>query len=122
MANAIVHDELVQRQRRVAPKQRRPHLVVVAPAPKVMVAPELKAVQGGRFSPLTHSGDEEDVARIAAAPPVVTTLPRARVPRDAGVRALTQRIQNIVRLARGRGPVSREVLLHQISRTTFQLR
>ncbi|PKU59068.1 hypothetical protein MA16_Dca028576 [Dendrobium catenatum] len=122
MADAIVHDELVQRQKSVAPGQRRPHPVVVAPAPEVMVAPELEAVQGGRFSPLTHSGDEEDVVRIAAALSVVTTLPRARVPRDAGVRALTQRIQNIVRLARGRGPVSWEGLLRQISRATFQLR
>ncbi|PKU61725.1 hypothetical protein MA16_Dca023191 [Dendrobium catenatum] len=122
MADAIVHDELVQRQRRVAPGQRRPHPVVVAPTPEVMVAPELEAVQRGRFSPLTHSGDEVDVSRIAAAPPVVTTLPRARVPRDAGVRALTQRIRNIVCLARSRGPVSREGLLRQISRATFQLR
>ncbi|XP_028548479.1 uncharacterized protein LOC114579002, partial [Dendrobium catenatum] len=122
MADAVVHDELVQRQRRVAPRQRRPRPVVEAPTPEVMVAPELEAVQGGRFSPLTHSGDKEDVVRIAAAPPVVTTLPRARVPRDAGVRALTQRIRNIVRLARGRGPVSREGLLRQISRATFQLR
>ncbi|PKU68417.1 hypothetical protein MA16_Dca019192 [Dendrobium catenatum] len=119
MVDAIIHDELVQRQRRVAPRQLRPCPVVVAPAPEVMVAPELEAVQGGHFSPLMHSGDEEDVARIAAAPPVVTTLPRARVPRDTGVRALTQRIWNIVRLARGRGPVSQEGLLRQISRATF---
>ncbi|PKU84567.1 hypothetical protein MA16_Dca017954 [Dendrobium catenatum] len=119
MADAVIHDELVQRQRRVAPRQRRPRLVVVAPAPEVMVAPELEVVQGGRFSPLTHSGDEEDVACIAATPPVATTLPRARLPRDTGVRALTQRIRNIVRLDRGRGPVSREGLLRQIARATF---
>ncbi|PKU61672.1 hypothetical protein MA16_Dca025747 [Dendrobium catenatum] len=120
MADAIAHQELVERT--VAPRQRRPRRVTVVPVPEVVVAPEIEAVQGGRFSPLTHSGDEEDVARIAAAPPVTTTLPRARIPRDAAVRALTQRIRNIVRLAGGRGPVDRQKILRQISRATFQLR
>ncbi|KAH0463461.1 hypothetical protein IEQ34_008043 [Dendrobium chrysotoxum] len=75
----------------------------VTPTPEVVVAPEITTVQGGRFSPLTHSGDEEDIACIASAPPVTTTLPRARIPRDDAARTLSQRIQSIIRLARGQG-------------------
>ncbi|KAL0920069.1 hypothetical protein M5K25_009177 [Dendrobium thyrsiflorum] len=107
-------------QQRVAPPQREPRLPLDTPTPEIVVAPEIEAVQGGRFSPLTHSGDEEDVARIAAAPPVTTTLRRARVPRDGAARTLTQRIRSIIRLARRRGPVSRERLLQQISQVHTQ--
>ncbi|KAL0908394.1 hypothetical protein M5K25_022887 [Dendrobium thyrsiflorum] len=108
-------------QRRVVPSQREPHRPAVVRTPDVVVAPEIDAVQGGRFSPLVHSGDEEDAGRIAAAPPVTTTLPRARVPRDGATRALTQRIRSIVRSARGRGRVSEERLLREISQVHFQL-
>ncbi|KAL0919529.1 hypothetical protein M5K25_011627 [Dendrobium thyrsiflorum] len=76
---------------------------------------------GGCFSPLVHSGDEEDAGRIATAPPVATTLPRVRVPRDGAARALTQRIRSIVRSARGRGRVSEERLLREISQVHLQL-
>ncbi|KAL0907453.1 hypothetical protein M5K25_021865 [Dendrobium thyrsiflorum] len=113
MAVSLAHQE--PGQQRVAPPQREPRLPLDTPTPEIVVAPEIEAVQGGRFSPLTHSGDEEDVARIAAAPPVTTTLRRARVPRDGAARTLTQRIRSIIRLARRRGPVSRERLLQQIS-------
>ncbi|KAL0921612.1 hypothetical protein M5K25_008701 [Dendrobium thyrsiflorum] len=108
-------------QRRVVPSQREPRRPTVVHTPDVVVAPEIDAVQGGRFSPLVHSGDEEDAGRIAAAPPVTTTLPRARVPRDGAARALTQRIRSIVRSARGRGRVSEERLLREISQVHFQL-
>ncbi|KAL0909259.1 hypothetical protein M5K25_020108 [Dendrobium thyrsiflorum] len=108
-------------QRRVVPSQREPRRPAVVRTPDVVVAPEIDAVQGGRFSPLVHSGDEEDAGRIAAAPPVTTTLPRARVPRDGAARALTQRIRSIVRSARGRGRVSEERLLREISQVHFQL-
>ncbi|KAL0915325.1 hypothetical protein M5K25_015737 [Dendrobium thyrsiflorum] len=108
-------------QRRVVPSQREPRRPTVVRTPDVVVAPEIDAVQGGRFSPLVHSGDEEDAGRIAAAPPVTTTLPRARVPRDGAARALTQRIRSIVRSARGRGRVSEERLLREISQVHFQL-
>ncbi|KAL0921851.1 hypothetical protein M5K25_008965 [Dendrobium thyrsiflorum] len=102
MAVSLAHQE--PGQQRVAPPQREPRLPLDTPTPEIVVAPEIEAVQGGRFSPLTHSGDEEDVARIAAAPPVTTTLRRARVPRDGAARTLTQRIRSIIRLARRRGP------------------
>ncbi|KAL0903411.1 hypothetical protein M5K25_027790 [Dendrobium thyrsiflorum] len=118
MAVSLAHQE--PGQQRVAPPQREPRLPLDTPTPKIVVAPEIEAVQGGRFSPLTHSGDEEDVARIAAAPPVTTTLRRARVPRDGAARTLTQRIRSIIRLARRRGPVSRERLLQQISQVHTQ--
>ncbi|KAL0921018.1 hypothetical protein M5K25_008043 [Dendrobium thyrsiflorum] len=108
-------------QRRVVPSQREPRRPTVVRTPDVVVAPEIDAVQGGRFSPLVHSGDEEDAGRIAAAPPVTTTLPRARVPRDGAARALTQRIRSIVRSARGRGRVSEERLLREISQVHLQL-
>ncbi|KAH0459509.1 hypothetical protein IEQ34_012323 [Dendrobium chrysotoxum] len=108
MADSLAHQEPVQR--RVVPRQRAPRPVAVSPTPDVTVAPEIAAVQGGRFSPLTHSGDEEDVACIAAAPPVTTTLPRARVPRDDAARTLSQRIRSIIRLARGQGPASVHLL------------
>ncbi|KAL0921349.1 hypothetical protein M5K25_008413 [Dendrobium thyrsiflorum] len=108
-------------QRRVVPSQREPRRPTVVHTPDVVVAPEIDAVQGGRFSPLVHSGDEEDAGRIAAAPPVATTLPRARVPRDGAARALTQRIRSIVRSARGRGRVSEERLLREISQVHLQL-
>ncbi|KAL0913076.1 hypothetical protein M5K25_016509 [Dendrobium thyrsiflorum] len=108
-------------QRRVVPSQREPRRPTVVHTPDVVVAPEIDAVQGGRFSPLVHSGDEEDAGRIAAVPPVTTTLPRARVPRDGAARALTQRIRSIVRSARGRGRVSEERLLREISQVHFQL-
>ncbi|KAL0923183.1 hypothetical protein M5K25_007228 [Dendrobium thyrsiflorum] len=113
MAVSLAHQE--PGQQRVVPPQREPRLPLDTPTPEIVVAPEIEAIQGGRFSPLTHSGDEEDVARIAAAPPVTTTLRRARVPRDGAARTLTQRIRSIIRLARRRGPVSRERLLQQIS-------
>ncbi|KAL0908377.1 hypothetical protein M5K25_022868 [Dendrobium thyrsiflorum] len=113
MAVSLAHQE--PGQQRVAPPQREPRLPLDTPTLEIVVAPEIEAVQGGRFSPLTHSCDEEDVARIAAAPPVTTTLRRARVPRDGAARTLTQRIRSIIRLARRRGPVSRERLLQQIS-------
>ncbi|KAL0915708.1 hypothetical protein M5K25_013159 [Dendrobium thyrsiflorum] len=118
MAVSLAHQEPVQQ--RVAPPQREPRLPLDTPTPEIVVAPEIEAVQGGRFSPLTHSGDEEDVARIAAAPPVTTTLRRARVPRDGAARTLTQRIRSIIRLARRQGPVSRERLLQQISQVHTQ--
>ncbi|KAL0919052.1 hypothetical protein M5K25_011120 [Dendrobium thyrsiflorum] len=118
MAVSLAHQE--PGQQRVAPPQREPRLPLDTPTPEIVVAPEIEAVQGGRFSPLTHSGDEEDVARIAAAPPVTTTLRRARVPRDGAARTLTQRIRSIIRLARRRGPVSRERLLQQISQVHTQ--
>ncbi|KAL0925946.1 hypothetical protein M5K25_004323 [Dendrobium thyrsiflorum] len=56
-------------QRRVVPSQREPRRPTVVRTPDVVVAPEIDAVQGGHFSPLVHSGDEEDAGRIAAAPP-----------------------------------------------------
>ncbi|KAL0925955.1 hypothetical protein M5K25_004332 [Dendrobium thyrsiflorum] len=118
MAVLLAHQEPVQQ--RVAPPQREPRLPLDTPTPEIVVAPEIEAVQGGCFSPLTHSGDEEDVARIAAAPPVTTTLRRARVPRDGAARTLTQRIWSIIHLARRRGPVSRERLLQQISQVHTQ--
>ncbi|KAL0915466.1 hypothetical protein M5K25_015884 [Dendrobium thyrsiflorum] len=119
MVVSVAQQEPVQR--RVVPSQREPRRPTVVHAPDVVVAPEIDAVQGGRFSPLVHSGDEEDAGRIAAAPPVTTTLPRARVPRDGAARALTQRIRSIVRSARGRGRVSEERLLREISQVHFQL-
>ncbi|KAL0918454.1 hypothetical protein M5K25_010463 [Dendrobium thyrsiflorum] len=119
MVVSVAQQEPVQR--RVVPSQREPRRPTVVHTPDVVVAPEIDAVQGGRFSPLVHSGDEEDAGRIAAAPPVTTTLPRARVPRDGAARALTQRIRSIVRSARGRGRVSEERLLHEISQVHFQL-
>ncbi|KAL0924214.1 hypothetical protein M5K25_005028 [Dendrobium thyrsiflorum] len=108
-------------QRRVVPSQREPRRPTVVHTPDVVVAPEIDVVQGGCFSPLVHSGDEEDAGRIAAAPPVTTTLPRAKVPRDGAARALTQRIRSIVRSARSRGRVSEERLLCEISQVHFQL-
>ncbi|KAL0917289.1 hypothetical protein M5K25_012340 [Dendrobium thyrsiflorum] len=119
MVVSVAQQEPVQR--RVVPSQREPRRPTVVHTPDVVVAPEIDAVQGGRFSPLVHSGDEEDAGRIAAAPPVTTTLPRARVPRDGAARALTQRIWSIVRSARGRGHVSEERLLREISQVHFQL-
>ncbi|KAL0908742.1 hypothetical protein M5K25_023250 [Dendrobium thyrsiflorum] len=119
MVVSVAQQEPVQR--RVVPSQREPRRPTFVRTPDVVVAPEIDAVQGGRFSPLVHSGDEEDAGRIAAAPPVTTTLPRARVPRDGAARALTQRIRSIVRSARGRGPVSEERLLREISQVHFQL-
>ncbi|KAL0913069.1 hypothetical protein M5K25_016501 [Dendrobium thyrsiflorum] len=119
MVVSVAQQEPVQR--RVVPSQRKPRRPTVVHTPDVVVAPEIDAVQGGRFSPLVHSGDEEDAGRIAAAPPVTTTLPRARVPRDGVARALTQRIRSIVRSARGRGRVSEERLLREISQVHFQL-
>ncbi|KAL0921607.1 hypothetical protein M5K25_008696 [Dendrobium thyrsiflorum] len=119
MVVSVAQQEPVQR--RVVPSQREPRRPTVVHTPDVVVAPEIDAVQGGRFSPLVHSGDEEDAGRIAAAPPVTTTLPRARVPRDGAARALTQRIRSIVRSARGRGRVSEERLLREISQVHFQL-
>ncbi|KAL0905034.1 hypothetical protein M5K25_027206 [Dendrobium thyrsiflorum] len=119
MVVSVAQQEPVQR--RVVPSQREPHRPTVVHTPDVVVAPEIDAVQGGRFSPLVHSGDEEDAGRIAAAPPVATTLPRARVPRDGAARALTQRIRSIIRSARGRGHVSEERLLCEISQVHFQL-
>ncbi|KAL0908119.1 hypothetical protein M5K25_022592 [Dendrobium thyrsiflorum] len=119
MVVSVAQQEPVQR--RVVPSQREPRRPAVVRTPDVVVAPEIDAVQGGRFSPLVHSGDEEDAGRIAAAPPVTTTLPRARVPRDGAARALTQRIRSIVRSARGRGRVSEERLLREISQVHFQL-
>ncbi|KAL0924045.1 hypothetical protein M5K25_004849 [Dendrobium thyrsiflorum] len=101
MVVSVAQQEPVQR--RVVPSQWEPRRPTVIHTTDVVVAPEIDAVQGGRFSPLVHSGDEEDAGRIAAAPPVTTTLPRARVPRDGAARALTQRIRSIVRSARGRG-------------------
>ncbi|KAH0461615.1 hypothetical protein IEQ34_009190 [Dendrobium chrysotoxum] len=85
---------------RVVPEKWEPQLVLVTPTPEVIVAPEIEVVQGGYFSPLTHSGDEQDVDRIAVAPPIVPTLPQARVPRDDTARALARRIRSITRLAR----------------------
>ncbi|XP_028548875.1 uncharacterized protein KIAA0754-like [Dendrobium catenatum] len=99
---------LATSERTVAPRQRRPRPVTAVPTPEVIVTLEVEAIQGGCFSPLIQSRDEEDVTRITAAPPVTTTLPQARVPRDASVRALSQRIRNIVRLARSRGPLRRQ--------------
>ncbi|KAL0918355.1 hypothetical protein M5K25_010361 [Dendrobium thyrsiflorum] len=119
MVVSVAQQEPVQR--RVVPSQREPRRPTVVRTPDVVVAPEIDAVQGGRFSPLVHSGDEEDAGRIAAAPPVTTTLPRARVPKDGAARALTQRIRSIVRSARGRGRVSEERLLREISQVHFQL-
>ncbi|KAL0914706.1 hypothetical protein M5K25_015077 [Dendrobium thyrsiflorum] len=119
MVVSVAQQEPVQR--RAVPSQREPRRPKVVHTPDVVVAPELDAVQGGRFSPLVHSGDEEDAGRIAAAPPIATTLPRARVPRDGAARALTQRIRSIVRSARGRGRVSEERLLREISQVHFQL-
>ncbi|KAL0903576.1 hypothetical protein M5K25_027965 [Dendrobium thyrsiflorum] len=119
MVISVAQQEPVQRQ--VVPSQREPRRPTVVRTPDVVVAPEIDAVQGGRFSPLVHSGDEEDAGRIAAAPPVTTTLPRARVPRDGAARALTQRIRSIVHSARGRGRVSEERLLREISQVHFQL-
>ncbi|KAL0924684.1 hypothetical protein M5K25_005533 [Dendrobium thyrsiflorum] len=119
MVVSVAQQEPVQR--RVVPSQREPRRPTVVHTPDVVVAPEIDAVQGGRFSPLVHSGDEEDAGRIVAAPPVTTTLPRARVPRDGAARALTQRIRSIVRSARGRGRVSEERLLREISQVHFQL-
>ncbi|KAL0921728.1 hypothetical protein M5K25_008830 [Dendrobium thyrsiflorum] len=119
MVVSVAQQEPVQR--RVVPSQREPRRPTVVHTPDVVVAPEIDAVQGGRFSPLVHSGDEEDAGRIAAAPPVTTTLPRARVPRDGAARALTQRIRSIIRSARGRGRVSEERLLREISQVHFQL-
>ncbi|KAL0913670.1 hypothetical protein M5K25_017147 [Dendrobium thyrsiflorum] len=119
MVVSVARQEPVQR--RVVPSQREPCRPTVVRTPDVVVAPEIDAVQGGRFSPLVHSGDEEDAGRIAAAPPVTTTLPRARVPRDGAARALTQKIRSIVRSARGRGRVSEERLLREISQVHFQL-
>ncbi|KAL0904972.1 hypothetical protein M5K25_027139 [Dendrobium thyrsiflorum] len=119
MVVSVAQQEPVQR--RVVPSQREPRRPTVVRTPDVVVAPEIDAVQGGRFSPLVHSGDEEDAGRIAAAPPVTTILPRARVPRDGAARALTQRIRSIVRSARGRGRVSEERLLREISQVHFQL-
>ncbi|KAL0921731.1 hypothetical protein M5K25_008834 [Dendrobium thyrsiflorum] len=119
MVVSVAQQEPVQR--RVVPSQREPRRPTVVYTPDVVVAPEVDAVQGGRFSPLVHSGDEEDAGRIAAAPPVTTTLPRARVPRDGAARALTQRIRSIVRSARSRGRVSEERLLREISQVHFQL-
>ncbi|KAL0918561.1 hypothetical protein M5K25_010575 [Dendrobium thyrsiflorum] len=119
MVVSVAQQEPVQR--RVVPSQREPRRPTVVHTPDVVVAPEIDAVQGGRFSPLVHSGDEEDAGRIAAAPHVTTTLPRARVPRDGAARALTQRIRSIVRSARGRGRVSEERLLREISQVHFQL-
>ncbi|KAL0926396.1 hypothetical protein M5K25_002623 [Dendrobium thyrsiflorum] len=119
MVVSVAQQEPVQR--RVVPSQREPRRPTVVHTPDVVVAPEIDAVQGGRFSPLVHSGDEEDAGRIAAAPPVTTTLPRARVPKDGAARALTQRIRSIVRSARGRGRVSEERLLREISQVHFQL-
>ncbi|KAL0915147.1 hypothetical protein M5K25_015546 [Dendrobium thyrsiflorum] len=119
MVVSVAQQEPVQR--RVVPSQREPRRPTVVHTPDVVVAPEIDAVQGGRFSPLVHSGDEEDAGRIAAAPPVTTTLPRARVPRDGAARALTQRIRSIVLSARGRGRVSEERLLREISQVHFQL-
>ncbi|KAL0913904.1 hypothetical protein M5K25_017396 [Dendrobium thyrsiflorum] len=119
MVVSVAQQEPVQR--RVVPSQREPRRPTVVHTPDVVVAPEIDAVLGGRFSPLVHSGDEEDAGRIAAAPPVTTTLPRARVPRDGAARALTQRIRSIVRSARGRGRVSEERLLREISQVHLQL-
>ncbi|KAL0916375.1 hypothetical protein M5K25_013880 [Dendrobium thyrsiflorum] len=65
MAVSLAHQE--PGQQRVAPPQREPRLPLDTPTPEIVVAPEIEAVQGGRFSPLTHSCDEEDVSRIAAA-------------------------------------------------------
>ncbi|PKU63137.1 hypothetical protein MA16_Dca019673 [Dendrobium catenatum] len=109
MAEAVAHQELVQRT--VDPRQQRPRPVVVVLSPEVIVAPEIEAVKGGCFSQLTHSGDEEDVSSITVAPPVATTLPQVRVPRDAGVQALTQRIRHFVHLDRLMGPVSQDKIL-----------
>ncbi|KAL0903996.1 hypothetical protein M5K25_026064 [Dendrobium thyrsiflorum] len=108
------------RRLRLAASEAEQQQMAVSLAHQEPVAPEIEAVQGGRFSPLTHSGDEEDVARIAAAPPITTILRRARVPRDGAARTLTQRIRSIIRLARRRGPVSRERLLQQISQVHTQ--
>ncbi|KAL0922614.1 hypothetical protein M5K25_006612 [Dendrobium thyrsiflorum] len=119
MVVSVAQQEPVQR--RVVPSQREPRRPTVVHTPDIVVAPEIDAVQGGCFSPLVHSGDEEDAGRIAAAPPITTTLPRARVPRDGAARALTQRIRSIVRSARGRGRVSEERLLREISQVHFQL-
>ncbi|XP_028548433.1 uncharacterized protein LOC110108155, partial [Dendrobium catenatum] len=119
MADSLAQQEPIQQ--RMVPLQREPHRRTDTPVTDVVLAPEIDVVQGGCFSPQVHSGDEEDAAHITAAPPVPTTLPRARVPRDTVTRTLTQRIRSIIRSARGRGRVSEERLLHQISQVHSQL-
>ncbi|KAL0913214.1 hypothetical protein M5K25_016658 [Dendrobium thyrsiflorum] len=81
MVISVAQQEPVQR--RVVPSQREPRRPTVVRTPDVVVAPEIDAVQGGRFSPLVHSGDEEDAGRIAVAPPVTTTLPRRQSVRQS---------------------------------------
>ncbi|XP_020705569.1 uncharacterized protein LOC110116365 [Dendrobium catenatum] len=81
-------------------RQRRPRPVSAVLTPEVIVAPEIEAIQGGCFSPLKHSGDEEDIARITAAPPATTTLPRARFPRDAGYSSVAETDHEIERQQR----------------------
>ncbi|KAL0907437.1 hypothetical protein M5K25_021849 [Dendrobium thyrsiflorum] len=62
MVVSVAQQEPAQWQ--VVPSQREPCRPTVVHTPDVVVAPEIDAVQGGRFSPLVHSGDEEDAGRI----------------------------------------------------------
>ncbi|KAL0920388.1 hypothetical protein M5K25_009521 [Dendrobium thyrsiflorum] len=80
-----------------------------------MVTLKMGKVQGGCFSPLVLNGDEEDIIHIAADPYIVTTLRRTRVLRDNVARSLAQRIRSIIRSVRGRGHISEERLIYQIS-------
>ncbi|KAL0919953.1 hypothetical protein M5K25_009044 [Dendrobium thyrsiflorum] len=102
MSYSVARQEPVQQ--RMVPLQREPRRPPIPRVLEIVIAFEIDAVQGERLSPLVHSGNKEDVARIAAAPPVTTTLPRTRVPRDSATqmvemaRAMAAMISQLIAL------------------------